>query len=139
MNRLILFGILVALLASHREPAVLSAVREKYVLLRKKLATTGQFPQLQQDVILTGMQKQGPQGDVGYNVNKGHEIFLCLKGDLNSVMHVLLHELAHMTVSEYDHSSKFWENLGELKRVATGMGIYEGIGTKTFCDGEIRD
>jgi hypothetical protein len=114
-------------------------VREKYVLLRRKLATTGQFPQLQQDVILTGMQKQGPKGDVGYNVNKGHEIFLCLKGDLNSVMHVLLHELAHMTVTEYDHSSKFWENLRELKRVAIDMGIYQGIGAKTFCDGEIRD
>jgi hypothetical protein len=139
MKKLILFGILIALLVSHREPSILSAVREKYVLLRKQLSTTGQFPQLQQDVILTGMHKQGPQGDVGYNVNKGHEIFLCLKGDLNSVMHVLLHELAHMTVSEYDHSSKFWENLGELKRVATGMGIYESIGTKTFCDGEIRD
>jgi hypothetical protein len=139
MNKLILFGILMALLISHREPEVLSAVREKYVLLRRKLATTGQFPQLQQDVILTGMQKQGPKGDVGYNVNKGHEIFLCLKGDLNSVMHVLLHELAHMTVTEYDHSSKFWENLRELKRVAIDMGIYQGIGAKTFCDGEIRD
>jgi len=139
MKKLILAGILVALLVSHREPVVLTVVREKYALLRKQLATTGKFPQLQQDVILTGMQKQGPKGDVGYNVNEGHEIFLCLKGDLNSVMHVLLHELAHMTVTEYDHSSKFWENLKELKKVAIDMGIYEGIGVKTFCDGEIRD
>lgn len=139
MKQLILLGILVALLVSYREPEVLTKARHHVMLLKKQLATTGEFPQLQQEVILTGMYKQGPKGDVGYNVNKGHEIFLCLRGDLNSVMHVLLHELAHMTVTEYDHSNKFWENLRELKRIAIGMGIYDSIGTKKFCDGEIRD
>lgn len=129
MKRLVLLGILVALLVTYREPEVLTEVRRRYAKLNTRY----------RDVILTGMFRKGPQGDVGYNVNKGYEIFLCLKGDANSVMHVLLHELAHMSVSEYDHSSTFWKNLGEIKREAINQGLYEPIGTKKFCGGEIRD
>ena len=136
MKRLVLLGILVFLVLTYQEPAVLTEVRQRYAKLRPLL---NGFPQLNTDVILTGMFKKGPQGDVGYNVNKGYEIFLCLKGDTNSVMHVLLHELAHMTVSEYDHSSKFWKNLGEIKRQAIDAGLYQNLGTKKFCGGEIRD
>ncbi len=85
------------------------------------------------------MNKKGANGDVGYNVNKGYEIFLCLKGDENAVMHVLLHELSHITVTEYDHSSKFWNNLKEIKEIAKKIGIYQTISSQKFCDGIISD
>ena len=85
------------------------------------------------------MNGRASNGDVGYNVNKGYEIFICLKGDENAVMHVLLHELAHITVTEYDHSSKFWNNLKEIKDIARQIGIYHTISSQKFCNGTISD
>jgi hypothetical protein len=47
---------------------------------------------------------------IAYNENKAERIFVCLRrekgnaelGDANAVMYVMLHELAHTMVSEYD-------------------------------------
>lgn len=137
--KLLLAALLIGLILSIRDPPILMNVREKYTTLRKELVRTNRFPEIQKQVIITGRYSQGPDGDVGYNVNKGFEIFLCLNGTINSVMHVLLHELCHMTVSEYDHSSKFWKNLEELKRIAAGAGVYEPVRSEPFCGGVISD
>lgn len=138
-SRWLLAALLIGAIMTVQDPPILSQVREKYTTLREELVRTKQFPEIHKPVIITGRYTKGIEGDVGYNVNKGFEIFLCLSGSVNSVMHVLLHELCHMTVSEYDHSSKFWKNLEQLKRIASSSGVYEPVRSEKFCGGVISD
>ena len=102
----------------------LSILPEKYAYLRNR-------------GILTGTNTKG---DLGYNINKGDEIAICIDGDENSMFHVLLHELAHSTVEEYKHSPKFWENFQELKKIAVQNDLYKPIvQEKEFCGKKIKD
>jgi hypothetical protein len=80
------------------------------------------------------------EGFLGFNTNKGSEIGLCVDGCPNELMHVLLHELAHATVKEYDHSPAFWKNLDELKTFAESKKLYKTIDDpKGFCGSRIHD
>lgn len=80
------------------------------------------------------------RGSVGYNTNKGGEIAVCLDGSPNEIFHVLLHELAHCTVSEYSHSNEFWNNYVELRDQCIALGIYEKIPAQTsFCGQHVSD
>jgi WLM domain len=84
-------------------------------------------------VIITGMSYE-----LGYNISKGDEIGLCLDGDPNDIFHVFIHELAHTTVPEYDHSEQFWRNCSELQDLCASIGIYTKITEpKQFCGGSI--
>ena len=79
-------------------------------------------------------------GSVGYNMNKGDEIGLCIDGSVNEIMHVLIHELAHSTVKNYAHDKKYWNKYNELKNVAISIGIYEEIPEKSeFCGRHVQD
>ena len=134
---LIIILALVAVWSSLREPALMTTLRRKYETLLSELRTTGEFPSLHKETIITGLLSKGV---IGYNVNKGYEIFICLDGtDENQVMHVLLHELAHITVLEFQHSGKFWDNLHKLKALASRMGLYQGISRAPYCGHFISD
>jgi len=88
--------------------------------------------------IITGFYTKNKE--LGYNVNKGNEIGLCLGGTCNQMMHVLIHELAHCTVKEYDHTPEFWNNYSKLKQYCFELGIYQEIPEVTkFCGKYIRD
>lgn len=77
--------------------------------------------------------------EIGWNLNKGHEIGIC-RGPLNEMFHVLIHELAHSTVSEYDHSTQFWANCKELRDLCIEWGLYTPIDKPTrFCKKYIKD
>ena len=77
--------------------------------------------------------------EIGWNLNKGHEIGIC-KGPLNEMFHVLVHELAHSTVEEYDHSDAFWKNCEELKSLCVEWGLYTYIRKPTlYCKKYIKD
>jgi len=77
---------------------------------------------------------------VGFNVNKGSEITICLDGSTNEIFHVLIHELAHSTVEEYSHSEQFWVNYNELMEICIQIGIYQKITEKTeFCGQHVQD
>lgn len=86
---------------------ILDEVKRRYEKLRAHLATLDdpRWQKLVKPSIITGMVDwDKTKGAIGYNVNKGYEIGICLRGDdANSAFYVLLHELAHITVSEYDH------------------------------------
>ena len=97
-------------------------VPEKYKVLRKPVCITGTY-----------------SGDIGTNVNKGSEIFICIDGTTNDSFHVLLHELAHSTVKEYDHSDTFWKNFDELKKIAKSEGMYSDVTPKSYCGKMISD
>jgi hypothetical protein len=59
--------------------------------------------------------------------------------DIDSAMYVFLHELAHMTVSEYDHTTKFWDNFKDLRIVCQNIGVYSPVGAKQYCGKEVKD
>jgi hypothetical protein len=89
-------------------------------------------------VLIIGYLKKNKE--LGYNTNKGYEIGLCLDGTSNQVFHVLLHELAHSTVKEYDHNKEFWQNFKELREIAASHGLYQAItGSQPFCGKFIKD
>jgi predicted metal-dependent hydrolase len=123
-----------------REPQALVEVKEKYRILREHLHETNneKFHMVTRCVPITGIN--GMKGTVGYNTNKGQEIALCLDGSVNDIFHVLIHELAHSTVTEYSHSENYWNNYVELRDICVNLGIYEKIPErKPFCGQNIQD
>ena len=79
------------------------------------------------------------KGDLGSNVNKGYEISVCVDNNVNSMFHVLLHELAHNTVKEYAHSDEFWAQYNRLKTDAIERGFYTPIDPAIdFCGKKIK-
>lgn len=141
---MILFIILVLvdlyILYITKEPIQLRIVKEKYKILRDhiKRENIEVFKNLKNCIVINGYYSTG--GHVGYNTNKGEEIGLCVTGESNEIFHVLLHELAHSTVSEYDHSEQFWKNYTKLRDLAIDLGIYSAIPEKVpFCGKHIQD
>ncbi len=131
----------VVLLWATQEPPNLIEVKRRYQILvdfirENQDVVPEKFRVLENQVVITG--RKG--GDLGYNVNKGFEIGICLDGSPNDMFHVLLHELAHSTVEEYTHSEAFWKNFGELKDISVDLGIYQRIPQrKKFCGEYIQD
>ena len=123
-----------------REPRKLIEVKERYRILREHLSDTNheRFHMLVRCIPITGFLRMN--GSVGYNTNKGGEIAVCLDGETNEIFHVLIHELAHCTVHEYDHSREFWNNYIELRDICVDLGIYDKIPNKTaFCGEHVQD
>ena len=131
----------VVLLWATQEPFNLVEVKRRYQVLvdyirENRDEIPKKFHVLENQIVITG--RRG--GDLGYNVNKGFEIGVCLDGSPNDMFHVLLHELAHSTVEEYTHSEDFWKNFGQLKDMSVDLGIYERITQrKKFCGEYIQD
>ena len=137
---LLLLLINIFLLYSTREPQRLVEVREKNRILREHLSETNneKYHMLKRCIPITGIMHM--KGAVGYNTNKGGEIAVCLDGEINEIFHVLIHELAHCTVSEYEHSDTFWNNYIELRDMCVDLGIYDKIPVRTeFCGEHVQD
>ena len=118
------------------EPPELIEVKRRYAILIKNCPE--EFKILRKPIIITAFRKRF--GEIGYNVNKGCEIGLCIDGTPNQIFHVLIHELAHSTVKVYSHDSEFWENFEKLRQVCINLGIYETIPEKTeFCGKTVHD
>lgn len=141
---MILFLILVLvnayILHNTTEPREFTEVKERYKTLRDHLRETNneKFHILVRPIPLTGRKVM--TDSVGFNVNKGSEITICLDGSTNEIFHVLMHELAHSTVEEYSHSEQFWANYNELMEMCIQIGIYQKIIEKTeFCGQHVQD
>lgn len=137
MEAAVLGTVFAGMMATNQPDDKWNQVMLRYQLLRDELKKRGEFPVLWKEYVITPMTRKSREG-VGYNVGKG-EIFVCTQGSVNDIFHVLLHELAHNTVTDYDHSSKFWSNLDRLKTIAKEIHIYEYTPTKAFCNGTISD
>lgn len=138
---IVLLLINLAIFYNFKEDPVLIEVREKYRTLREHLKTNSddKYKRLHKEIPIVAYRGSFLSG-VGYNSNKGDEIGICIDGTSNHVFHVLLHELAHCTVSEYSHSKDYWDNYTELKNEAIRIGIYENIDQSTpFCGKKIVD
>ena len=141
VSYIILFIIAIIIIKTTKEPPVVKDVKERYEILKKHIKNNkvpGYFDDLDNDVDLTFFTKKYDQ--IGYNVNKGQEIGLCVDGEANEIFHVLIHELAHSSVPEYNHSKLYWQRFKELKKMCVELGIYERIPTKQeFCGKYIKD
>lgn len=86
-----------------------------------------------------------------YSVNKGEEIIFCLRSketkhklhDINLVMYVVLHEMAHVACPEYGHGVLFKKIFAFLALRAIDLGIYKKIDfskdTREYCGMNIND
>lgn len=67
-----------------------------------------------------------------YSVNKGEKIVLCLRTrdaerkliDINTMMFVVIHELAHLASDSIGHNKEFWSNFKWLLEESIDIGIY---------------
>lgn len=143
---LLVIGLAFAAWSSRQEAPLMTEMRSRYDVLLNHLRSTEvvdpRFARLRKRCILTGIHgSRMNRGTIGYNVNKGYEIYICLdKEDVNSAMNVLIHELAHVTVDEYDHSPAFWASFKDLKELCKTLGIYTPIeGSIEYCGIMIQD
>ena len=84
-----------------------------------------------------------------YSVNKGEQLALCLRDaqtdefiELNLVLFVAIHELAHIMTDEIGHPPIFWENMKYLLEQGEQLGIYipedYSKHKKMYCGQEIN-
>ena len=71
---------------------------------------------------------------VAYSVNKGEELSICIREkdtekfiDINTVLFVSIHELAHIMTEETGHTESFWDNMKYLLEAGSKIGIYTPI------------
>lgn len=144
----ILFGammLLVFLIATVDEPQLLKDIKRRYLVLKRHLIETPNIdPRFEilrrHQPIITGIAStRMNKGTIGYNVNKGYEIYICLDGkNVEAAMHVLIHELAHMTVPEYDHSDAYWQSFRDLRQLSITLGIlHPSTEAQKYCGGNI--
>jgi len=70
-----------------------------------------------------------------YSENKGEVIVVCLRDkrhpypfvDENTVMFVLLHEMAHLMTTTIGHTPEFWANFKRILQDAVQCGIYTPV------------
>lgn len=128
---------------THNEPPMLTEIKNKYWTILNMLRETDDpmWKGVLKPAIITGMVGWSKEnGPIGSNVNKGYEIYICLDGnDVNSAVYVLIHELAHMSVPEYDHTTYFWTNFSKLKQLCIQNGLYTIAGERMYCGDVITD
>jgi hypothetical protein len=84
-----------------------------------------------------------------YSVNKGDKIVFCLRGkndtlmDINTMMFVAIHELAHVGTKSIGHTDEFWDNMKWLLQKGIKYGLYRQQDFKNnpvdYCGIKITD
>ena len=86
-----------------------------------------------------------------YSENKGEKIVVCLRHkennypfvDENTVMFVLIHEMAHLMTASIGHTPEFWTNMRRLLQEGIQVGVYTPVNyTKSpvgYCGMTISD
>jgi hypothetical protein len=119
---------------------MLDELKKRYSILLNAVQFNEKYGNLSENrSIITGMKRK--EDTIAYNVNKGYEIYIAIdeESDINSAMYVLLHEIAHSTLDDYDHSKEFWENFKELREIAERANIYTPIKESKYCGQTIKD
>ncbi len=135
----LLITISIILILNEENPLLIELKRRYDILLKSDLPD--ELKILKERVaILTGKSDYENGDNIAFNVNKGYEIHICLDGKkVNGAMYVLLHELAHITVEEYDHSERYWRHFKKLREHAASLGIYNPGNEIEYCGQIIKD
>jgi WLM domain len=71
-----------------------------------------------------------------YSENKGEKIVVCLRDkttqpyplvEVNTVMFVLIHEMAHLMTASIGHTPEFWANFRRLLHECVRIGVYQPV------------
>ena len=81
------------------------------------------------------MENDIGENSTSYSENKGEKIVVCLREktagyplvDENTIMFVILHEMAHLMTTTIGHTPEFWTNFKRILQDASGIGIYKPI------------
>jgi predicted metal-dependent hydrolase len=79
----------------------------------------------------------GEKKQTSYTINKGDVMVLCIRNvdgnlvDINTLMYVAIHELAHILSSSLNHTPEFWQNMKLLKDHAVKIKLYVDRDYKT--------
>ena len=75
--------------------------------------------------------------DTSYSENKGEKIVVCLRDktkapqypliDANTIMFVVLHEMAHLMTETIGHTQEFWSNFRRILGDAVQIGLYTPV------------
>ncbi len=86
-----------------------------------------------------------------YSVNKGEKIVFCIRAknkqenleDVNTMMFVAIHEIAHIMTISVGHTEEFWDNMRYLLQKAIKVGVYQKEDYKNspreYCGVKITD
>lgn len=85
-----------------------------------------------------------------YSINKGEKIVFCLRSkeddslvDLNTMMFVAIHELAHLMSESIGHTKEFWDNMKFLLERGIEINVYTkqdfNKHPKEYCGTQITD
>lgn len=100
------------------------------------------------DIVI--METGADEKYTSYTVNKGERIVFCLRfkvintiHDINTLMYVVIHELAHIGCPEYGHTPLFKEIFKFLLIESSKIGIYTPIdyrkNPQNYCGMEINE
>jgi len=81
------------------------------------------------------MENNIGEDSTSYSENKGEKIVVCLREktngyplvDENTIMFVILHEMAHLMTTTIGHTPEFWTNFKRILQDASKVGIYHPI------------
>jgi len=70
-----------------------------------------------------------------YSVDKGKKIVFCIRSkdakaeliDMNTIMFVAIHELAHVATKSIGHTEEFWNNMRYLLKQGIKIGVYQKV------------
>ena len=68
-----------------------------------------------------------------YSVNKGEEIAICIRNkdntfmNINTILFVTIHELAHVMTLSTGHTKEFWNNMKYLLEEAEKLNLYKPV------------
>jgi hypothetical protein len=86
-----------------------------------------------------------------YSINKGEKIVFCLRSkdnsqelvDLNTMMFVAIHELAHLMSQSIGHTKEFWDNMKFLLKCGIEINVYTkqdfNKSPQDYCGTKITD
>jgi len=135
-----LLAVIACIMFFNVEDPLLTEIKRRYnILLNSDLPPECKVLSKNKAIITSKTRSESDQ-NIAFNVNKGYEIHICLDGrKINGAMYVFLHELAHITVEEYDHSEAFWSHFKILRLHAASLGIYTPENDTEYCGQTIHD
>jgi hypothetical protein len=111
-----------------QDDPMISELKNKITPLLNNLRFTGKYEGLNGRDILNEISVY--KGDKSYTINK-KKVYLCIVDEngeyynMNSLMYVFLHEIAHVLCDEIGHTDKFHNIFQEFLVQANTLGIYD--------------
>jgi hypothetical protein len=139
--------------------SLLGQIREKIFMLSNYLyQRRDKYPKFKDHIIQLSQRIQNvvisenthDSEYTSYSVNKGDEMVICLRSkqdnslhDLNLIMYVVLHEMAHVACPEQGHTELFKKIFIFLQEEAIKLGIYThveyDVDPHNYCGITIRE